>query len=331
MQLAIVTQRATETNLALAAAAPSGVSFRLLAPEQAVAELRRGDAALGRLDVLPTLDGVDDGLWALGSLAANGIRTLNRAGALLAAHDKLLTARLLLQAGLPHPRTRLLSPGREAAASGVSRDRIRSRGFRSCASGHRFRSCGCPSWSSRASGAGAATSSAATTGRRCAPTSASSSCVRGSVPTAPCSRSSCRRRARISGSWSRVASSSAPSNVVAARGEWRTNVALGARRRPVDPPPIACLLALEAAAASGADLLGIDLLPDGEGGWVVLELNGAVEFNHEYSLGRDPFVATAWELARVALGCPQGPSLEPRIAAGMLLHSPSARRRSSVG
>ena len=75
-----------------------------------MAELRRGDAALGRLDVLPTLDGVDDGLWALGSLAANGIRTLNRAGALLAAHDKLLTARLLLHAGLPHPRTRLLSP-----------------------------------------------------------------------------------------------------------------------------------------------------------------------------------------------------------------------------
>lgn len=111
MQLAIVTQRATPTNLALAEAAPHGVRFRLLSPEQAVAELRRGDAALGRLDVLPTLDGVDDGLWALGSLAANGIRTLNRAGAMLAAHDKLLTARLLQHDGLPHPRTRLLSPG----------------------------------------------------------------------------------------------------------------------------------------------------------------------------------------------------------------------------
>jgi glutathione synthase/RimK-type ligase-like ATP-grasp enzyme len=111
MQLAIVTQRATETNLALAAAAPRGVHFCLLAPDQAVARLRHGDAALGRLDVLPTLDGVEDGLWALGSLAAGGIRTLNRAGALLAAHDKLLTARLLLRAGLPHPRTRLLSPG----------------------------------------------------------------------------------------------------------------------------------------------------------------------------------------------------------------------------
>ena len=87
MQLAIITQRATETNLALAAAAPRGVRFCLYSPEQAVAQLRQGDAALGRLDVLPTLDGVEDGLWALGSLAAGGIRTLNRAGALLAAHD----------------------------------------------------------------------------------------------------------------------------------------------------------------------------------------------------------------------------------------------------
>ena len=63
----------------------------------------------------------------------------------------------------------------------------------------------------------------------------------------------------------------------------------------------------------------------------MLELNGAVEFSEEYSLGRDPFVAAAWELARVALGYPHGPSVGPRIPAGMLLHSPSARRRSSVG
>ena len=68
------------------------------------------------------------------------------------------------------------------------------------------------------------------------------------------------------------------------------------------------MLALEAAAAAGGDLIGVDLLPDGEGGWVVLELNGAVEWTREYSLDRDPFVAAAWELARVALGCPLGPA-----------------------
>ena len=332
MQLAIVTQRATETNLALAAAAPSGVSFRLLAPEQAVAELRRGDAALGRLDVLPTLDGVDDGLWALGSLAANGIRTLNRAGALLAAHDKLLTARLLLHAGLPHPRTRLLSPGRKAAASGVfarsgsapadsdpARDRAPLPELRlPLVVKPRF-----GSW-----------------GRdvvRCDDREALRAHLR-ELELRPWFRAHGALLQELvppQGSDLRIVVAGGvvvgAVERVAARGEWRTNVALGARRRPVDPPPVACLLALEAAAASGADLLGVDLLPDGEGGWIVLELNGAVEFNHEYSLGRDPFVATAWELARVALGCPQGPSVEPRIAAGMLLHSASARRRSSVG
>ena len=92
------------------AAAPRGVDVRILdARSRRCGAIGPGDAALGRLDVLPTLDGVDDGLWALGSLAARGVRTLNRASALLVAHDKLLTARFLLRAGLPHPRTRLLS------------------------------------------------------------------------------------------------------------------------------------------------------------------------------------------------------------------------------
>nr|MBA3348572.1 hypothetical protein [Actinomycetota bacterium] len=87
MLLALVAHRATETNLALAAAAPRGVDFRILGPAEALEVLGPDDAALGRLDVLPTLDGVDDGLWALGSLAARGVRTLNRASALLGAHD----------------------------------------------------------------------------------------------------------------------------------------------------------------------------------------------------------------------------------------------------
>ena len=85
-----------------------------MTPVEALERLGPGDAALGRLDVLPTLDGVDDGLWALGVLAARGVRVLNGPAFLLATHDKLLTARLLRRAGLPHPRTQVVRGSRPA-------------------------------------------------------------------------------------------------------------------------------------------------------------------------------------------------------------------------
>src|SRR6202008_4003633 len=87
---------------------------------------------------------------------------------------------------------------------------------------------------------------------------------------------------------------------VAAKGEWRTNVSLGATRVRVDPPPAALTLAVWAAAAAGTELVGVDLLPAGAGGWTVLELNGAVDFTAEYRIDRDPFVAAVSELVRVA-------------------------------
>lgn len=279
--LALIAQRATPTNLALVAAAPRGVEIRILTPDRAVGSIGPGDAVLGRLDVLETLDGVDDGLWALGSLAARGVHTLNRASALLAAHDKLLTARLLLRAALPHPRTGLLSADRplpELVGPVVVKPRFGSWGrdvvccLDQKALRRHVRELEGRPWF-RTHGA----------------------LVQELVPPLGHDLRIVVAAGTVVGAISRV---SAP-------GEWRTNVALGASRVPVEPPGLACDLALRAAAAAGAELLGVDLLPDGEGGYTVIELNGAVEFTAEYAVDRDPFAAAASELSRLALRRPQ--------------------------
>jgi glutathione synthase/RimK-type ligase-like ATP-grasp enzyme len=70
----------------------------------------------------------------------------------------------------------------------------------------------------------------------------------------------------------------------AAPGEWRTNLSYRARLVSVAPSCDACELAVGAARAIGGDLVGIDLLPLADGGHVVLEANGAVDFGAEYSL-----------------------------------------------
>lgn len=251
----------------------------LLTPEQALLRLGRGDTAVGRLDVLRSLDGVDNGLWALGTLEAAGVLVLNPASALLAAHDKLLTARLLRQAGLPHPRTTVVHAGDPIPTSArpvVVKPRFGSWGqevvrcddelalrrhLHSLASTPWFRSHG--------------------------------ALVQDLVPVQGRDLRIVVAGGTVVGAISRIAPP----------GEWRTNVSLGAVRVPVQPVPEACALALDCAAAAGADLVGVDLLPDGDGGYVVLELNGAVDFTLDYALGADPFALAMWQLARVALGC----------------------------
>jgi glutathione synthase/RimK-type ligase-like ATP-grasp enzyme len=70
---------------------------------------------------------------------------------------------------------------------------------------------------------------------------------------------------------------------IAAPGEWRTNCSLGGSLATADPPPAACALARAAATAIGAEVVGVDLLRV-DGGYAVLELNGAVDFDARYSL-----------------------------------------------
>jgi RimK family alpha-L-glutamate ligase len=289
MRFAVVAQRRTETNARLVASGSRGIDWSCLTPSEALQTLVPGDVALGRLDVLRTLDGVDDGLWSLGELAATGVRVLNGPSALLAAHDKLLTARLLHGAGLPHPRTRLVvasSPSPLIDGPVVVKPRFGSWGkdvvrcFDQDELARHLQSVAQERWFRR-----------------------HGALVQEVVEPRGYDLRVVVAGGAVVGAIERVA----------APGEWRTNVAHGARRLSVTPPPEARALALAAADAADIDLVGVDLLPDGDG-WTVVELNGAVDFTSEYSLDRDIFLAARFELTRAALGCPRLPSVDGPFA-----------------
>jgi RimK family alpha-L-glutamate ligase len=255
---AVVAHRATPTNTRLGS---------VLTPAQALVRLGRGDVALGRLDVLPSLDGVEPGLWALDRLAAAGVTVLNGRRTLVAAHDKLATATAMFAAGVSHPRTEHVAPWLplpELEAPIVFKPRFGSwgRDVVRCdhaeAIGRALEELQLSPWY-EATGAVAQ--------KLVAPRGYDLRLV--------------VARGQVIGAVRRIA----------APGEWRTNVALGARREPITPPSEACAIAIAAAAAIGGDLVGVDLLPADVGTWVVLEVNGAVDFTSAYSLGDDVFAA----------------------------------------
>jgi [lysine-biosynthesis-protein LysW]--L-2-aminoadipate ligase len=248
-----------ETNVELTAAWRAlGLDVELVNPAAAAGLLRPGDVALGRLDVRRTLDGVEPGLHVLSELADQGIRVLNHAQALLCAHDKLLTAATLGRVALPHPRTLLLYPDTELPMEPpfVLKPRFGSWGadvFR-CRTPHEavdvLAEIAQRRWFRR------------------------HGAIVQELLTGP--GHDLRlivARGQVVGAIRRAS----------AAGEWRTNISLGGTREPIDPPEDACRLARAAAEAIEADLVGVDLLPT-ERGLVVLELNGAVEFDGMYSL-----------------------------------------------
>ena len=74
MRFAVVAQRSTPKNLALASCAVPGVESLLLTPAQAVTRLDPGDVALGRLDGLHSLDGGEPGaLFVRGQSRADSL------------------------------------------------------------------------------------------------------------------------------------------------------------------------------------------------------------------------------------------------------------------
>jgi RimK family alpha-L-glutamate ligase len=278
-RLAIVARTSGSTNRGLLeATAALGVNALVLPPEQAARRLRAGDVALGRIDVRPTLDGPEPGLEALRSLEDRGVLVLNRPGALLAAHDKLTTALRLAARWLPHPRTAHIDEATDLPFDFpvVVKPRFGSWGrdvtlCRSRAALERcLRDLGRRAWFRR-----------------------QGALVQEFVQPQGYDLRILVAAGEIVGAVKRVA----------APGDWRTNIALGGSRMPVVPPPRACLIALGAAAALGTDFVGVDLLPTGDGGWVVLELNGAVDFTPEYNLsGENVFERAVQVLARSAFG-----------------------------
>ena len=269
MKLVVVAHRDTETNAALVAAGRAlGVTTLRLAPRDAMSALGPGDVALGRLDVRETLDGIEAGLHELEKLAAAGVTVLNPPAALAVTHDKLLTARALRRAGLPHPQTWLIADGllsRVPELPVVLKPRFGSwgRDVTLCRTHEEVERTSRLLWTEHG--------------------------VLAQELVPPLGWD-----ARIVVAGGRVVGAA---RRIAAAGEWRTNVSLGGRSVPYVPAPLARSIAILAADAVHADLVGVDLLPTA-GGWVIAELNGAVDFRPWY--GERVFADAVLELLRTA-------------------------------
>ena len=259
-QALVVGSASNRTNLSLASAfAATGLAARVVLPEELQRDVRRGDLVLNRVDVRPTLDGPGEGLWEAAVAERLGARLLNRPAALYLAHDKRATARTLTRCGVAHPATIHVSgAGRPCPLTPpyVLKPRFGSWGadvllcHDDAALGRALAKLADKPWFRRH---GALVQELVGTEREDLRVLVAGGAVVGAV-----------RR-------------------VACEGEWRTNVAVGGRRAPALPDPAACELALRAIAALGLDFAGVDLIRDGTGAWVVLEVNGAVDFTQDYA------------------------------------------------
>ena len=277
MKFVVVAHKPSETNVALAGAAASlGLPASVLPPRDSLRNLEPGDVALGRLDVREDLDGIETGTEHLERCAASGVNVLNPPCALVAAHDKLLTARALRRAGLPHPRTWLIAEGAPTPAPElpvVLKPRFGSwgRDVVLCRTADEVEDALAEltrrSWF-REHGV----------------------LAQEVVPPLGWDLRIVVAGGRVVGAARRTAGA----------GEWRTNVSLGGRSEPVDPPPLARTLALSAADAVRGDLVGVDLLPT-RAAFVISEINGAVDFRPQYAVDfTDVYTDAVLQLLRVA-------------------------------
>ena len=301
-RVAVVGSPTRATDELVEAWLAAGMNAALVTPARALATLEAGDVALLRLDVLPTLDGVEPGFDAAATLDERGVRVLNRPQALLAAHDKLLTTEALTSAGLRQPQTVHITSEHRSTQLPLP-----------CVVKPRFGSWGTDVMLCRTSEeldrALELVSSRQWWARHGA-------LVQELVPPTG-------RDLRLLVAGGEVVGSAAR---VAAAGEWRTNVSVGGHLERAEPPPRAIAEAERAALALEIDLAGVDLLP-WDGGWVVLEVNGAIDFDERYLLpGRDMYR----EIAQ-ALGLPLGPPRDSEETSAQAPESPVYGLAAEVG
>jgi glutamate carboxypeptidase len=298
-RLLVAAGETNETSAALVAAwRERGVHAELVPPLRLRVSLHPGDTVLARLDVLPTLDGVEPGLLELLLLERAGVPILNPVSILLSAHDKLRTAHLLARARLPHPWTMHLAPGDalpRLVAPVVVKPRFGSWGLdifrcdREDELPRQLEQLGTRPWFRR----------------------------HGALLQELVMPRGYDLRVLVAGGTTVGAVER-----VAAAGEWRTNISLGGSRRRCAPSAMAAALAEAAAAAIGADFVGVDLLPT-DHGYVIVELNAAADFNALYSLpGSDIYTDSA-----AALGLSARAQL-PKTSAGS---TRSRARREAAG
>ena len=261
MRLVILAEERTPTSSALAAAsACRGVESDVVSSADVEARTRLGDTLLGRIDVLPTLDGVQGCVWDLRRLEGSRACIYNPASALLAAHDKLMTALRLGRLGVPHPRTAHVdcdTATPELTLPVIVRPRF--------GSGGRDETL-------------------------CDTRAELEDCLR---------QLQHRRWYRRQGALvQEVAHHSGPrQRLIVCRGEvvgavelvrlpgerWVADIA---RRPPAAVSDSACGLAVRAVDGIGGDLVGVDLTT-GDHGDLVLDLDAAVEFTTDYSLSQN--------------------------------------------
>jgi RimK family alpha-L-glutamate ligase len=265
MAFAIIAHSPSETNAALASAWRSGECYGILSPREALGFLGQGDVALARLDVRRSLDGVEPGLSDLVELERRGVRVLNRPEALLAGHDKLLTARLLESGCVPTPQTVFVGDDWSELASLlplVLKPRFGSWGsdvFRvdDEAELRRLeRELADRPWLVRGG-----------------------AIARELIPSIGFDLRVLVARGEVVGAVRRRTSD----------GEWRSNVSCGAQRIAATIEPRAARLALEAVEMTCLDLAVVDIMPMPGEGFCVLEVNAAPDFGLDYNSDENVF------------------------------------------